>query len=177
MATNESSRGGGAVGGFLNAVGALVIIAVALGIGYTMVLPKLLSTPLPSLLTLPTAGVSLPAPGSVVIPRGNSLAAPTASYAQVEATSQAIYHATVEAVPIQNVNVTGDVAPVVREQKQSAIEPAQGIVPTAEPLPQTDTGGAFGSKRVIVNPQETHTCLHGQIWVDRKGCKNPTPTP
>jgi hypothetical protein len=57
MATNETTRGGGRVGGFLNALAALVTIIVVLGIGYTF-LPSILATPMPSTFTLPTANVA-----------------------------------------------------------------------------------------------------------------------
>lgn len=53
--------------------------------------------------------------------------------------------------------------------------PSGENVPTSEPLPQTETNDRFGSKTKPVNIQETHQCLHGQIWVDGRGCKNPTP--
>jgi hypothetical protein len=42
-------------------------------------------------------------------------------------------------------------------------------------LPQTDNSGAFGSKSKPVNIQETRQCLHAQVWVEGRGCKNPTP--
>lgn len=119
-----------------------------------------------------TAGVSQPSFSSQPVQ-----AVPTASLAQVEATSLAVYHATVEAVEARpNINNTGDSAPLVRETKPVDRLPAQGVVPTAEPVIQAETGGIFGSKPVIVNPQQDHSCKHGQVWVDDKGCKNPTPT-
>jgi hypothetical protein len=101
---------------------------------------------------------------------GAADAVPTASMAQIEATSQAMYQATVQAV-----NTASDSAPMVREQISVDRQPAPAVVPTAEPVIEGGSDGAFGSKPVIVAPQATHECRHGQIWTDA-GCKNPTPT-
>jgi hypothetical protein len=89
------------------------------------------------------------------------------------ATAEAEYRAIIEQpAPVEN---TGQGAPVVLEQRQAPERlPAGDNVPTAEPLPQIDNSGAFGSKSKPVNIQETKTCLHGQVWTER-GCKNPTP--
>ena len=103
------------------------------------------------------------------------LALPTASLEQISATSTAIYQATAQAVdaPPPNINTTGDSAPLVVEQKPSIRQGAGAHVPTAEPIviPQSDE--QTGSKAVVVNPQETHECRHGQVWIAEKGCKNP----
>lgn len=55
---------------------------------------------------------------------------------------------------------------------------ANSIIPTSMPIPtpfSNDSQGQAGSKPV--NIQETHTCLHAQIWVDGRGCRNPTRVP
>jgi hypothetical protein len=86
------------------------------------------------------------------------------------------YNATQEAQFQQAPNV-GQGEPVVIQQRASEERlPAGDNVPTALPLPQGQTDGIFGSKPAApVNIQETHQCLHGQIWVEGRGCKNPTP--
>ncbi len=108
-------------------------------------------------------------------PAQNSVSAPALSLEQISATSTAIYQATAAAVDAHppNTNVTGDSAPLVTEQKPSVRQGAGENVPTSEPIviPQSDE--QTGSKPVLVNPQETHECRHGQVWVDGKGCKNP----
>jgi hypothetical protein len=125
-------------------------------------------------LPLPTAAV----PRLPTLPAAQPIGAqtvPTASLMQTEATSQAIYQATVQAVEaVPNVNTTGDSAPVIVESKPAERMPAGDNVPTAEPVAQPESGSLFGSKPVVVAPQETHECRHGQAWTD-SGCKNPTP--
>jgi hypothetical protein len=92
--------------------------------------------------------------------------------AQNEATAQAMYDAAVQEVaPVPNVNPAP--APAQLVTKPADRQAAPDVVPTAEPRPAND--GIFGSKPAVVNPQEEHACLHGQVWTAR-GCKNPTPT-
>jgi hypothetical protein len=89
------------------------------------------------------------------------------------------YNATQEAqfqqpAPVENVG-QGEPAVLVQRSSEERL-PAGEIVPTSLPLPQGQTDGIFGSKPAApVNIQETHQCLHGQIWVEGRGCKNPTP--
>lgn len=104
--------------------------------------------------------------------------APLPGIAQNEATSTAMYQATAQAslvnsAPPPNIDTTNDSAPLSREQRPADRQPAGENVPTAEPIVQGESGGMFGSKPVLVNPQATHTCRHGQVWADGKGCKNP----
>lgn len=95
--------------------------------------------------------------------------------AQNAATAQALFDAAVRAAdqPVPNADLTNDPAPVLLESKPVERMPASGNVPTAEPVIQAESGGIFGSKPVVVNPQESHTCKHGQVWIEGKGCKNP----
>jgi hypothetical protein len=91
--------------------------------------------------------------------------------AQNAATAQAMFDAAVlagETVP--NINATGESAPALLVTKPSVREGAGENVPTAEPLVQNND--QFGSKQEPINIQETHTCLHGQVW-SGKGCRNP----
>jgi len=92
--------------------------------------------------------------------------------AQNAATAQAMFDAAVQAgeQPQQNVNLTGDTAPVIHGQRTNDRQPAGENVPTAEPV-QVVTDW-FGNKQKPINIQETHTCLHGQVW-NGKGCHNP----
>jgi hypothetical protein len=58
-------------------------------------------------------------------------------------------------------------------EKQAPDRQPAGVdnVSPAEPV----TDDAHGSKeKEPVNIQETHTCLHGQVWTD-SGCHRPTP--
>lgn len=104
------------------------------------------------------------------------LAAPAIpGIAQNAATAQAAYDAAVRAAETQpNVNTTNDSAPVVVESKPAERMPAGANAPTAEPIAPAESGGIFGSKPVVTDPQATHECRHGQVWTDA-GCKNPTP--
>jgi hypothetical protein len=125
---------------------------------------------LPSLPTIATAYVA-----PLSRPQAAPQSAPALNLEQVSATSTAIYQATAAAVDAHppNVNTTGDSAPLVVEQKPSVREPAGLIVPTAEPIVIPQSDDQTGSRPVLVNPQATHTCRHGQEWVDGKGCRNP----
>ena len=125
---------------------------------------------LPNLPTLPTAYVA---------PLSRPQAAPQGMPAgltneQISATSTAIYQATAQAAePPPNTNATGDSAPLIIEQKPSVRQGAGENVPTSEPIVIPQSDDQTGSKAVLVNPQETHDCRHGQVWVTDKGCKNP----
>lgn len=129
-------------------------------------------------LAQPTA---LIAPRSLPAAQPAFQAVPTASLAQIEATSMAVYQATVQAVnaasvPLPNVDTTGDTTPPILVSRPAEERQAAGEnVPTAEPIAPAESGGIFGSKPAIVAPQESHECKHGQVWIDGKGCKNPTP--
>lgn len=122
----------------------------------------------PSLPTLPTAALSRP-------PAAAPASAPALNLEQISATSTTIYQATAAAVdaPPANQNNTGDSAPLMIEERPSVRQAAGENAPTAEPIAPGVDDGVFGSKQVLVNPQETHTCRHGQVWTDGKGCKNP----
>lgn len=124
--------------------------------------------------TLPTAAVTLPARPSA--PLSAPLAVPALpGVAQNAATAQALYDAAVEAgEPQPNTNLTNDPAPVVVQSKPVERMPAGENVPTSEPIQPAESGGIFGSKPVLINPQVDQQCKHGQVWTER-GCKNPTP--
>lgn len=106
----------------------------------------------------------------------NDMRANPANMATAQAQADAAYATAVTgAERIPNQNNTGDSAPLERQSIQVDRQPAPDYAPTAEPIPQTQVDGAFGSKPAApVNIQETHTCLHGQVWTE-SGCKNPTP--
>ena len=124
---------------------------------------------LPNLPTLPTAYVA-PLSRPLAAPQS----APVLSLEQISATSTAIYQATAQAAePPPNTNATGDSAPLIIEQKPSVRQAAGENVPTSEPIVREQSDDQTGSKAVLVNPQEMHACLNGQVWVDGKGCKNP----
>lgn len=132
--------------------------------------------------TMPAAPLARPQPAPASAPvSAPAQAVPTASLAQIEATSLAIYQATASAaelhtMPVPNTDITGDAAPIVLDQQSAEERHAAGDnVPTAEPVQQAESSGMFGSKPVLVNPQETHECKHGQVWVGEQGCRNPTP--
>ncbi len=122
-----------------------------------------------------TPRVAAPAPLSDTI---GSQAAPIPDIAQNGATASAMYDATAQAANVlsvpPNVDTTGDSAPLIHESQASDRQGAGENVPTAEPIVEPQSGGIFGSKPVVVNPQETHQCLHGAVWTEA-GCKNPTP--
>lgn len=104
----------------------------------------------------------------------NNAATPVLNLEQISATSTAIYQATVQAAePPPNINATGDSAPLVVEEKPVMRQGAGENVPTAEPIAPAQSDEQTGSKPVLIAPQETHTCRHGQVWIDGKGCKNP----
>lgn len=131
--------------------------------------------------TTPAAPLARPQAAPISAPAAPVQAVPTASLAQIEATSMAVYQATAAAaelhtMPVPNTDITGDPGPIVLDQQRAEERHAAGEnVPTAEPVTQAESGGMFGSKPVLVNPQETHECKHGQVWVDDRGCRNPTP--
>jgi hypothetical protein len=181
MSASERSRGGGFRSAFEILWGVLTLAVIVV-----VAWPHIKSTigALPIGVTW-TQATDVPGskPFSTVLPSGSgassiTISNPAVPAVNVEATSAA-YNATEQARILPetqpNVDNTNDSAPVVRGQKENVIEPSNGIVPTAEPIQQTQSDGAFGSKSKPVNIQETHTCLHAQIWTDR-GCKNPTPT-
>lgn len=93
------------------------------------------------------------------------------------ATAQAAYQEAVNAAaaPVPNQNNTGDTGPAMLVSKPAERQPAGANVPTAEPLTQAENTDQHGSKSKPENIQETKTCQHGQVWIDGRGCKNPTP--
>jgi hypothetical protein len=132
---------------------------------------------LPSLPALAPAVVAPPRPQAAPVEYRAPVMpnAPALTLEQISATSTAIYHATAAAVdaPIPNTNTTGDTSPALIEERPAVREPAGANVPTAEPIAPDTSDGQTGSKTVLVNPQATHECRHGQVWTDGKGCKNP----
>lgn len=90
------------------------------------------------------------------------------------ATAQAQFDAAVQApLPVENV---GQGEPAVLVSKPADRQPAGENVPTSLPIePQAQSDNGHGTKSKPVNIQETKTCLHGQVWIDGKGCRNPTP--
>lgn len=118
---------------------------------------------------LPTAQVARPQAAPAARPQ----AAPVNVPAQIDAynaTATAQYQDAIQRAPVPNV---GQGAAVDLVSKPAERMPAGENVPTAEPIIQAESGGIFGSKPVLINPQETHECKHGQIWIEGKGCKNP----
>lgn len=178
MAASEGTFGS-AVKTVSNIISILIGLAAIGAIGF-IVWPSIKDKPLKDIIILETADVAHPTvrPFATPIPNtgdsgaGAPAAVPTMSNVQIEATSQAIYQATVIAVEnaAQPPANTGQGAPAQLVVKPAERLPAGDNVPTAEPMPQVNE--SFGSKQVIVAPQETHTCKHGQVWTD-KGCKNP----
>jgi hypothetical protein len=171
MSANEGTRGGG-INGVLKGLQYLVTIAVVLAIGYTF-LPQILATPVPTTWTLPTADTgglkATPTQRAITDTRQDNAGAiivPTMTLDQINATSQAIYQATVAAVE------SSQVAPFGSKEAPERVPAGVDNVSPAEPTAD-DT---HGSKRTApVNIQETHQCLHGQVWTDT-GCHRPTPT-
>jgi hypothetical protein len=175
MSTNEGTARGG---GILSTIGALLsILMTILVIGAVILIarPYLANTPLPAILTLPTADVvrQQPSGSTVVNPRTLPAINPGGTY-NSQADADAAY-ATAIAVP-QVINNTGDTSPLVRQQKP-ADRPAPPP-PGEASVQEEPASDAFGSKPVggPINIQETHQCLHGQVWTDT-GCHRPTPTP
>lgn len=100
--------------------------------------------------------------------------APADAIANYNATAEAQYRAAIapEATPVPNTDNTGDTAPLIHMEKPADDrQPAGDKVPTAEPV-----NNGIGSKPIggPINIQETHQCLHGQVWTD-SGCHRPTP--
>lgn len=176
MATNERPRS--ASDALIN----VLLIGVLAVVGW-LAWPSLVTqfqartgiAPLAAPAALPTAIVRPAAPASQ--PRLEQPAiAPQDAIADYNATAEAQYRDAVQAQQQPNVNTTGDAAPLQRISKPADRQPAGDIVPTAAPIPDAQSTDQFGSKPAApINIQETHTCLHGQIWTER-GCKNPTPT-
>ena len=173
MATNENTFGRSVKTGVDILVGIAVLVAIVFVALPFVKVPSLgdIVSPQPTIQVQPTPR-TLPPP-RVPIQTGGSVSAPVSVPSQIEsynATATAQYQEAINA-PVENV---GQSAPVVINSKPAeSRQPAGDNVPTAEQLPQPESGSTFGSKRVLVNPQETHQCLHGQKWVDGKGCKNP----
>lgn len=157
---------------YLSYVFLFAICGVMLFLAWPVIHARLSGMPAVTLPTLPTAAIALPARPPA--PLSAPLAAPALpGIAQNAATAQALYDAAVEAGETQP-NV-GQSEPAILQSKPVERMPAGENVPTSEPIVPAESGGIFGSKPVIVNVQETHTCKHGQVWIDGKGCKNPTP--
>jgi hypothetical protein len=182
MATNETPYA--RPNGLLKLLTCLSVIALAF-VAVVIQWPTirtLIPTPGPIIIIATPQAAPLPAPAA---PRPALPAAqPRPAMAQ-PAAQPAIdaYNATAEAVYQQALEVAPPVAPVENVGQGAAVElnskavpdrqPAGDNVPTAMPLPQTANDGQHGSKSKPVNIQETHQCLHGQVWIDGKGCKNP----
>jgi hypothetical protein len=149
----------------------ILFLCVLLFLMWPMLMARLAQSgvALPSLPTLPTAYVA-----PLSRPQAAPQSAPVLSLEQTVATSTAIYQATAQAAePPPNTNTTGDSAPLIIEQKPSVRQGAGENVPTAEPIALPQSDDQTGSKPVLVNPQATHECRHGQEWVEGRGCKNP----
>lgn len=151
------------------------IVGITLYMAWPMLVARMGGSVQIPALVFPTAAVvrpqTAPAPFSGTIP---VQADPIPGIAQNAATAQAMFDAAVRAAaPVPNVDTTNDSAPVMRQAKPAERQPAGENVPTAEPVQQWESGEIFGSKPVVVNPQETHECKHGQVWIEGKGCKNP----
>lgn len=185
MSAQETTRHGGGIGSALvTAVYLLVGAASLIGI-FLVVKPFLTPTTLTDIFTIPTAAVTAPRPAGVPQVRPQAPAQPAAPAVDVNqaidaynATATAAYQQAIQAQPQPNVDNLPANAPAVEYgSKPSALEQSNGIVPTSEPIDQATVNDQFGSKPAKpVNIQETHQCLHAQVWVDGRGCKNPTPT-
>lgn len=172
--------------GLLKILTCLSVIALAFVAVVTQwpTIAAYLPTPGPIIIIATPQAAPLPAPAArPALPAAQprpAVAQPAAAPAQpaidaYNATAEAVYQQAIEvapvAAPIENV---GQGVPVELHSKAAPErEPAGDNVPTAMPLPQTANDGQHGSKSKPVNIQETHQCLHGQVWVDGKGCKNP----
>jgi len=165
----------------LNYLSYLILFAVCIAmliVAWPLVRANLSGQPLAAPPVAPTAIIAPRAPSAPISQPAPIVAPPIPGIAQNAATAQAEYDAAVraaeqQAAPVPN---TGQSVPVVINEKPAgARQPSGDNVPTAEPIQPAESNDQFGSKPVLVNPQETHTCLHAQVWVDGKGCKNPTP--
>ncbi len=140
---------------------------------------------LPSLPAIPTTAAggypaSAPRPTKRAIPTVPPVVNPGGSFNDQAAADAAFATAVAAgmqqpAAPIPNQNNTGDVAPIETGEKLIVREHNVENVPTSEPIIVQPADDQTGEKQKPVNIQETHQCLHGQIWVDGRGCKNPTP--
>lgn len=107
--------------------------------------------------------------------------APADAIADYNATAEAQYQQAIQRqaapAPIPNVDNTNDSAPLQYVSKPAPERlPSADNVPTAAPIPEAQSSDQFGSKPAApINVQETHQCLHGQVWTD-SGCHRPTPT-
>lgn len=133
-------------------------------------LPGHESKPLPTLAPyVPLAPIAAPASGtgdvSLPVPATNGIAGN-------EATSQAMYQATVTAV--------AQPTPIPSNGQMEV--PAQQLPPDtqAPPAPAAVNDPPAVVPHVVVIPvttpiniQATHTCYHGQVWVDGIGCQWP----
>ena len=129
----------------------------------------------------PTARIAYPTRPAYRDPAPEQPAiAPADAIADYNATAEAHYQQAIQqqqAAPVPNVNTTGDTAPVQYVSKPAPERlPAADNVPTAEPIAPAESNDQFGSRPAApVNIQESHTCLHGQVWTE-SGCHRPTPT-
>ncbi len=174
MAAEPTTRRPSPLAVLMNYLAYLFLFAVCIAmliIAWPLVRERLPGQPLAIPPAAPTAII---APRPAYQPPVAAPAAPIPGIAQNAATAQALFDAAVQAgeqaAPIPNV---GQGAPAVIGERPNAREAAGDNAPTAEPIAPAESGGIFGSKPVLVNPQETHQCNHGQQWVDGKGCKNP----
>jgi hypothetical protein len=184
MTTTESparmSAGARLVNWIITA-GLLVFLGMMIYLLWPFVMERFNAGPLALPLAQPTAYVVPARPAAERAPQAPSApfsapvgipAAPIDGIAQNAATAQAMFDAAVQAgeQPQQNVDNTGDTAPVIHGQRTNDRPAAGENVPTAEPV-QVVTDW-FGNKQKPINIQESHTCLHGQVWTG-KGCRNP----
>lgn len=181
MATNESTTPRRPMG-LLMCLCALIFTVAFILVSWPTIQHYLagLRAPVPAMLIVtatPGVGVRPTQPGYAP-PRQSSsdMSANPANMATAQAQADAAYATAVagtERVPVPN---TGQGEPAVLGQRVADDrQPAPAYAPTAEPLPQTQVDGAFGSKPAPpVDIQATHQCKHGQVWTDA-GCKNPTP--
>jgi hypothetical protein len=158
---------------YLSYVFLFAVCGAMLFLAWPLIQAQLTTTTTTAPAALPTASVAPPRPQAAPAALPAEIAIP--GVAQNAATAQALYDAAVQAgeQPVQNVDLTNDSAPVIVQSKPAERRPAGENVPTAEPVVPAESGGIFGSKPVLINPQADHTCKHGQIWIDGKGCKNP----
>jgi hypothetical protein len=173
-------KAGGKLVATLTTIGMLVVVVIALAMFFG-IRPATITTGVNDALATAVVRATTPARQNTTTGGSTNSGATTdngqAAIDAYNATAQAAYQQAVNAaaMPVPNIDTTGDTSPNVRVSVPSERQPAGENVPTAEPLTQPQNTSQHGSKSKPVNIQETKTCLHGQVWIDGRGCKNPTP--
>lgn len=122
----------------------------------------------------PTLGVIVPpdVPRQPIVPVP-AVQPANSNIAANEATSQAMYQATVAAAEVpRSTPIPGTLNVGV---SYGGLQGSAGeIVPTSLPMPTPYANNAQGQQSARpINVQATHTCFHGQTWIEGLGCRNP----